>query len=126
MRTLYYHLPIALCFWALCYFDFIRENIYATGLFNFVTWAVFVVMTLCLTPEAAKRIHESYRAGKHAPAWFDFITYIVPILFCAAFENYAKAGAWTIAVIIDFAYRQKAKQPETRAQESGEEKSFAE
>lgn len=112
LRTLYYHIPFAAAFCALPYFAFWRENIYALGIFSFLTWAL-LFMLLCTLPErAALIVRVSYRAGKHAPAWLDFITYFVPILFCAAFNNYAKAAAWAVMCIIDFIHREKSKLPE--------------
>lgn len=108
MRNLF-HLFFAVLLWVAAWFSCIQPVGWVGNVFSFLTWLLFCLVLLVGQSKAAKAASvKSHLDGKHAPAWFDVITYVTVISICAAGAVYWKAFAWTIIAFNDFANRKLA------------------
>jgi hypothetical protein len=82
---------------------------FAQNLFTFLTWASLPIFLAGSVGEGKKRIEQSYRDGKHAPLWHDWLSYGAIILICAAAGHYAKATVWAFCLSIDLNHREASK-----------------
>jgi len=100
------HFIFACALWACAWYALIQPVTWISNVFAFFTWAVFVLMILSTLE--SKAIIKSYQDGKHAPEWFDHLTYLPVIVMCAAMGHYGKAFAWSITYIFDLNNRHRA------------------
>lgn len=75
------------------------------NVFAFTTWTFLVISLVGTGDKANKRMIQTHRDGKHAPLWYDFITYLVPIFVCASFGDFGKAFAWVAMMAVDLYHR---------------------
>lgn len=109
------HFIVACALWSLAWFGLVQPVTWVANLFAFITWASLLLF-ICghYNKESRARIHQSHRDGKHAPVWFDWLTYGAIIILCAAMAHYGKAAAWLFIMSTDLGHREEAKKGEAK------------
>lgn len=116
------HTLVALTLWTLAWFGLIQPVTWIANLFAFITWASLFLFFFGNASKAMREtIIKTHRDGKHAPEWFDWITYLTIVFICAAAGHYGKACAWTFMMSVDLGHRKLSKEkskPAVDTQES--------
>ncbi len=96
------HFLVACFLWSLVGFSFAHPILWVKNIFNFITWysviSLFVMQVLAPKEDLIK----SYKEKKHAPLWFDVVTYLPIIFSCAAFGAFWQATVWLLVASEDY------------------------